>query len=52
MLQPSRALQLRAEERRGEFGDEFLEGGGTITEAFTELSCEPCRHSADFRMPI
>ena len=41
MLQSSRDLELRAEEGRREFGDEFLEGVGTITEAFAELPCEP-----------
>jgi hypothetical protein len=38
VLQSSRDLQLRAEEGCREFGDEFLEGAGTITEAFAELS--------------
>jgi hypothetical protein len=46
MLQSSRDLQLRAEERRGEFGDEFLEGVGTVTEAFAELSRESCLGAA------
>jgi hypothetical protein len=40
MLQSSRDLQLRAEESRREFGDEFLERVGLITEAFAEFACE------------
>jgi hypothetical protein len=40
MLQSSRDLQLRAEEGRREFGDEFLEGVSTIAEAFAELPRE------------
>jgi hypothetical protein len=41
MLQSSGDIELRAEEGRREFGDEFLEGVGTIAEAFAELSREP-----------
>lgn len=40
MLQASRDLEFGAQEGRREFGDEFLEGIGLITEAFAEFACE------------
>jgi hypothetical protein len=52
MLQSSGDLQLGAEEGRCEFGDEFLEGVGTIAEAFAELPREPRLGAAPVRMLV
>jgi hypothetical protein len=50
MLQSSRDLQLGTEEGCSEFGDEFLEGVGIITEAFTEFAREAVCSAAPVTM--
>jgi hypothetical protein len=40
VLQPSRDLEFCAQERGSEFGDEFLERVGIVTEAFAEFARE------------
>jgi hypothetical protein len=53
VLQPSRDLEFCAQERGSEFGDEFLEGVGIITEAFTEFAREAvCSAAPVSIMPI
>src|ERR1019366_223742 len=53
VLQPSRDLEFCAQERGSEFGDEFLEGVGIITEAFTEFAREAvCSAAPVGIMPI
>ena len=53
VLQPSRDLEFCAQEGGSEFGDEFLEGVGIITEAFTEFAREAvCSAAPVGIMPI
>ena len=50
VLQPSRDLEFGAQEGGSEFGDEFLEGVGIITEAFTEFAREAVCSAAPVTM--